>query len=154
MSNITILQEVFDRAGKLQEVWEARFEGAAHLVTEVRLRFEGVALVVSADGEYDTVVLRTGDFSSDSDSVRVCASHIPPWSAMVGLGMRWGWELTNHQGYADGVRFEFADPDAGISREVELIVAGSMLHLHACTPVTRLPNKPLQPTSGGQVEVE
>jgi hypothetical protein len=68
--------------------------------------------------------------------------------------MQWGWELTNHQGYADGVRFEFADPNAGTSREVDLIVAASTLQLHVCTPISGLPNTPLQPTSRGPAGVE
>jgi hypothetical protein len=154
MSNITVLQEVFDHGGVLQDVWEARFEGASHLITALKLRFEDVALIVLADGDADTVVLRVGDFTVDPEVVLVRVSEEPPWSEMVGLGIRWGWELTNHQGYSDGVRFEFADPNRGLSREIELIVEASTLHLHLCEPINRLPNQPLQPPSGGKIGIE
>ena len=154
MSNITVLQQAFDRAGVLQEVWEARLEGAAHLVTELELRFENLVLVVSADGEADTVLLSVGEFTNDSDTVRVRVSESPPWSSIIGLGLRWGWELTNHQGYSDGIRFDFADSNRGVSHEIELVVAASTLQLYLCAPVSRLPNTPLQPTSGAQIELE
>jgi hypothetical protein len=154
MSNIAVLQQVFDRAGVLQDAWEARLEGTPHLVTELRLRFENLSLVLSADGEADTVLLWVGDFTEDADVVRVPVSESSPWSGIIGLGLRWGWELTNHQGYSDGIRFDFADPDMGVSQEVELIVAASCLWLYLCAPTSRLPNRPVQPPSGGQVGVE
>ena len=139
---MTVLQQVFDRAGVLQEVSEARLEGAPHLVTALRLRFENLSLIVSADGETDTVLLAVGDSTDDPGVVQVRVSESAPWSSIIGLGLRWGWELTNHQGYTDGVRFEFADPDRAVSQEIELIVAASTLRLYFCVPGDRLPSKP------------
>ena len=107
------------------------------MVTEVKLRFGGVDLIVSAEGEFDTVVLRLGDFAADADVTHVDVSRSVPWSELIGLAMRWGWELTNHQGYADGVRFDLASPDADISKTFDLIVAGSTLHMNMCTPTRK-----------------
>jgi hypothetical protein len=118
----------------------------------VEAALQTLALVVSADGEADTVLLRVGDFTSDPDMVLVRVSDSSPWSGIIGLGVRWGWELINHQGYSDGVRFEFANPDTGVSQEVELIAAASALQIYLCAPINRLPNKPPQPTNGVESE--
>lgn len=132
MSNIDVLREVFDDGGRLKQVWEARFEGSADFITEMKFCFENCTLIVSADGEYDTVVLRKGGFSDDKDSEKINVSAILPWSKALDHGMCWGWELTNHQGYTDGIRVEFANPDTNASVEIELIVAASALHLYTC----------------------
>jgi hypothetical protein len=132
MSNIDVLREVFDKGGRLKQVWEARFEGSADFITEMKFCFENAALIVSADSEHDTIVLWIGDFSDDDDVEKIDVSEMPPWTKALDLEMLWGWELTNHQGYSDGIRIEFADLDAGASVEIDLIVAASMLHLCIC----------------------
>ena len=136
MSNLKVLHELFERAGPLRDVWVARFEGNANFVTEAKLSFDGVALVVAA-GDLDTMAIRVGDPVKPENTTMHNVNVAAPWSAALGLALRWGWELTNHQGYADGVRFEFADSDAGISVAIEVIVMASMLHVYRCEPSPR-----------------
>ena len=57
---------------------------------------------------------------------------------MYGLPVQWAWEMTNQQGYTDGVRLEFGDPnDSNKSRTVELVVAASSLKFFLAHPTTR-----------------
>jgi hypothetical protein len=133
MSNLDVLHEAFEKAGDLRRVLAARFGGDPTFVTELKFVFEGFALLVRADGEYDEVVLGTGDFSDEPEISIHDVSADAPWSEALGRTICWGWELTNQQGYADGVRFDFANSTGG-KFEVELIVAASSLHAYRCEP--------------------
>jgi Family of unknown function (DUF6334) len=137
MSNLDVLHEVAEKAGPLRRVCAARFDGDANFVTDLRLEFEGIALVVSAEGDLDTVLLRIGDLANGPNTTVREVTEDAPWSHAIGLIVRWGWELTNQQGCADGVRFEFANPDGGTSVEIELIVMASALQAYRCEPTPR-----------------
>ncbi len=37
-----------------------------------------------------------------------------PWNEAIHRPMLWVWQLTNHQGYPDGIQFAFLDEESGI----------------------------------------
>ena len=134
MTNLEVLHEVVERAGRLRSVSAARFEGLAHFVTQMVLSFDKMSLLVATDPDDDSIILRLDEFAADRATTVHDVSSSALWTPAIGLGLRWAWELRNHQGYADGVRFEFASPDGRASRRVEFIVAGSALQALTCEP--------------------
>jgi uncharacterized protein DUF6334 len=50
-----------------------------------------------------------------------------PWNTCLGAGARWLWQLTNQQGYSDGVRLEFGNSDEKSRATVELLVMASAI---------------------------
>ncbi|MCO5319819.1 MAG: DUF6334 family protein [Microthrixaceae bacterium] len=78
----------------------------------VEFGFAEGAVAVEAVPDDDTVSVHaaTGVLTHwAGESVRLAADH-----PAVGLGVRWAWLLTNHQGYMDGFQIEFAFDGASI----------------------------------------
>ena len=126
------LARVCDDGGRLVGVSCTRFVGdpGDHpFVTAVALRFESLTAVFRAVPDDDTLVASVGALAAvpDEEVIDLCGE--PPWSSCLGLSVCWGWRLTNQQGYADGVRFEFGRPDEVTSVIVELVVAASAIRL-------------------------
>ena len=99
------------------------------------LTFGDLSANLLADGEFDTVKIVFGQSQLGAETASLDVTRSLPWSQAVGLRLAWAWELTNQQGYADGVRLEF-----GPSREpvtIELVVAGSQFHLFVPAPLPR-----------------
>lgn len=68
------------------------------------------------------MIATIGPLVATPEETLVDVSATPPWSACIGLGARWLWELTNQQGYTDGLRFEFGEANKPFEVVVELIV--------------------------------
>jgi hypothetical protein len=81
-----------------------------------------------------TVAVRLGDLSEDPESTIHDVTSSAFWAPAIGVELMWAWELKNHQGYCDGVRFDFSNIDRGISVEVEMIIMASALYVYRCNP--------------------
>lgn len=116
--------------GHLLGVEECRFGGDSAFVTAIRLRFKGNSVTFRAVEDDDTVAAEW-DGSESGEGVWVDVSGHPVWSECVGGHAAWAWQLTNQQGYSDGVRIEFEPSGHGLSRVIELVVVASAFKLFA-----------------------
>ena len=126
----TALKTACDHGGPLLGVREAPLVPGSRLISALELRFNEVTVTLSA---------------ADDDEISVTPAPLPQptpthpstpsvWSRCIGKRLCWAWLLTNQQGYSDGVRLEFGDPDSPESVVVELVVAASSLHPFVSQP--------------------
>ena len=123
------LAKIYDLGGSLTGATIARFEGDLRFVTGVELRFGSLHTTFRANKDDDTLVATVGPLVATVDETLVDVSASLPWSACIGLGARWLWQLTNQQGYPDGVRFEFGEPDNPFEVVVELVVLACAIEI-------------------------
>lgn len=127
------LHRICDAGGRLVGVTRALFEGDPPFVTAIALRFEGLTVTFRAVAEDDTLDCVEGELVAMPEEVTADASESPPWRACLGLTPAWIWQMTNQQGYTDGVRLEFGEP--GRSGTVELLVIASAIRVFTATEV-------------------
>lgn len=130
------LARIFDDGGRLVGVSCTRFVGDPadfSFVTAVGLRFEHLAVVFRAVPDDDTLAASVGMLAAGPDEEVIDLCGELPWSACLGLGVCWGWRLTNQQGYTDGVRLEFSEPGKPSHAVVELVVIASGLQVFEAT---------------------
>lgn len=127
------LKRVCDDGGQLVNVIGSQFISDEKLlwITAVALQFEKLTAVFRIDPADDALTESIGIPKAEPDERFIALSHLPPWESCIGKGVRSGWQLTNQQGYADGVRLEFGNPDEPSSRVVELIGIASRIQLFA-----------------------
>jgi hypothetical protein len=70
------------------------------------------------------------------DETLVDISDSSPWGICLGAGACWLWQLTNQQGYPDGVRLEFGNPDEQSRAVVELLVVASSIQTFVASDAT------------------
>ena len=122
------LAKIYDDGGLLLSVQCTLFEGDPNFVTAILLRFESLSAVFRAVPDDDTLDVTFGSLNSDPEETLIEIATTHPWSACIGSGVRWLWRLTNQQGYSDGVRLEFGNPNEGASRAVvEFVVVASAI---------------------------
>src|SRR5437016_906090 len=95
------LARVCDDGGRLVGVSCARFvgdPGGHSFVTAVALRFEHMTAVFRANPDDDTLDASIGALAAEPDEEVVDLGGKPPWLSCLGLGVCWGWRLTNQQG--------------------------------------------------------
>ncbi len=127
---IELLRGLSDKAERLVSVELALFDGNERFITAVCLKFELLTAVFKANDNDDTLELVFGGYDLKVNEVFVSVDGRQPWIDLIGGKVSWGWELTNHQGYLDGVRLEFRESDTIQTRGiVEMIVAGSAIHI-------------------------
>lgn len=124
---IESLQRIFDEAKRLIGVDLARFEGDRQFITAICSRFELLTAVCRAIPETDGLEMTISSLLLDEEEEIVSASELRPWADLIGGNVSCAWQLTNHQGYVDGVRFEFRKADA--RQIVEIIVAAAAIHI-------------------------
>src|SRR5882724_3402543 len=115
------LAKIYDDGGSLSGVEYTLFDGDPRFITAVGLQFESESAVFRAVADDDTLAVTLGRLDPDMDETLIDASNSAPWSACMGWGVCWAWQLTNQQGYSDGVRFEFSKPGELSRAVVELI---------------------------------
>ena len=125
MSNLQTLYRLSHLEGELQNVFEYRFDGDSSFVTRIDFVLRGVTAIFLANGDFDTLEVNFDEFASDEDCTKFDASRSSRWSDLIGKGFFWMWELTNSQGYVDGVRIEFGSIES--SKTIELVVYASAL---------------------------
>jgi Family of unknown function (DUF6334) len=128
---LDILRRICDTGGRLLGVTRALFEGDPTFVTALAFRFEGATVAFRAMSDDDTLDCVAGDLVAELWETTADASGARPWSACVGLSAAWIWQLTNQQGYTDGVRMEFGEPTRPVI--VELLVIASAIRLFTAT---------------------
>lgn len=100
------------------------------LLVELVLGFErtDVTLAVTEDDEFDL----GSRVSADDQAIQeVDLADMVPWSRIIGLPLMWSWEMTNQQGYSDGVQLEFAKDVASESVIVQLVALGAQIRIRA-----------------------
>jgi hypothetical protein len=136
MRMLDTLPKIVYEGGPLVSVAYTIFGDDANFITAVGLRFELMSAVFRADADDDTLVVRLSPLLPEPEETMVEINSSSLWSACIGLGIRWAWRLTNQQGYSDGVRLEFADPNAPSSTVVELTVGASAIRMFIATEIT------------------
>ena len=128
------LVKVSEEAGPLVGVEYSLFENDPRFIKNIALRFGSVSAVFRAVEADDTLMVSLGPLIPGDDETLFDATDAAPWSACVGLSIRWAWSLTNQQGYSDGARLEFGDPVKSSSSVVEMIVIASALKIFVAVP--------------------
>lgn len=121
------LAKIYDDGGRLVNVTCTLLEGDANFVTAFGLRFESISAVFRAEPDFDTLIASVGTLTPQPDETLVDISNTSPWDVCLGAGTCWLWQLTNQQGYSDGVRIEFSNPGERSRAIVELLVVGSAI---------------------------
>ena len=130
------LANLYDASGHLVNVTCTLFEGNTNFVTAIGLRFESISAVFRANADDDTLVTSIGSLTPGSDETLVDITDSSPWRTCIGAGACWLWQLTNQQGYADGVRLEFGNPEEPSRAVVELVVAASAIRTFVASDAT------------------
>jgi len=123
------LAKLSDDCGPLVGVTYTLFDGSPRFVTAVGLRFEAASVTFRAVADDDTLAASLGPLDPESGETLIEVGRAAPWSGCVGAGVCWAWQLTNQQGYTDGVRLEFSEPGGPSRAVVELVVVASAIQV-------------------------
>jgi hypothetical protein len=123
------LTKLINRDNQLIYVSYALFDGDPRFITAIELQFTSFSAVFRAVPDDDTLSVKIGSLEPDSDESLIDAGSYEPWSLCRGSHIVWGWRLTNQQGYDDGVRIEFSNPEEKLSFVVEFIVVASEIQI-------------------------
>jgi hypothetical protein len=136
-SNIDNLWKINQEAGKLVDVKYVCYEAFPDFRVSINLRFEALTVYFIAEPDFDTIDVSFDEpkFEPEHLFKVVTVSKEFPWQSACGRRICWAWGMVNQQGYADGVRLEFSDPDDKNSVFIELVVAGSSIELFTCVAV-------------------
>jgi hypothetical protein len=128
------LGRIYNDGGLLEGVDHVLFGGDSRSLTAIVLRFETLTAVLRAVAEDDTLAVTIGLFQPRPQEVIRAASLSKAWVNCLRRSISWAWQLTNQQGYTDGLRLEFGTPDAKQQPiTVELIVVASDIQLFHAT---------------------
>lgn len=84
----------------------------------VALADVGVALPDDPSAHHTLAALRGGD---TRELVALTPDH--PWSTLVDNSVIWAWNLTNNQGYCDGVQLEFIEAESQATTTILQLMA-------------------------------
>jgi uncharacterized protein DUF6334 len=128
---LDVLAKIHDEGGRLTGVSCIQFGGDTRFTTAIGLRFERLSAILRANPDDDSLVVSLGALTAGSDEMLADISNAAPWSVCLGAGACWLWELTNQQGYKDGMRLEFGNPNEHSRGVVELLVVASAIQVFA-----------------------
>jgi hypothetical protein len=126
---LDLLAKIYDEAGSLVGARYALFNGDPGFITAVELRFEKMSSVFRANPDDDTLEVRIGSLSLDDSETALDVTDLDLWAQYCGQNLSWAWQLTNQQGYSDGVRLEFNTSAKQTAAIVELVVVASAIQL-------------------------
>src|SRR5689334_22529702 len=129
------LAAIHGKGGSLLGVKYCLFERDPSFVTAVGLQFEKLSAVFRAVADNDTVAVNIGPLQDENGETLIDAGSSEPWSTCIGRNLRWAWQLTNQQGYVDGVRLEFRGAGESSNPVVELIVIASAMKMFVASPL-------------------
>lgn len=127
---LDLLRMACYEGGRLRNVREALLAPDSLQIAAIELQFDALTITISAAGDDDTVLITSEPFS---DNLRPSSGAL--WRLCIGKPLQWAWLMTNQQGYTDGVRLEFNDPDDLESVLVDLVVAASSVHAYQARPI-------------------
>ena len=120
-----LLEKVANDAGPLLQTHYMTRNELPSVPSSFVLTFQNMELTVTAQDD-DSVELILGGVGTDSEHT-LRSNEEFPWSEAIGKPVRWGWMMTNQQGYQDAVQFEFARNIADTSTIIQLVAVGSSL---------------------------
>ncbi|NEO87418.1 MAG: hypothetical protein F6J87_24635 [Spirulina sp. SIO3F2] len=126
-SNLTKIQEIWNRAGVLTNVYAAIFNSDPEFITALSFDLSSTSMTLQVESCYDEVIVNGHPLVLEKDETVIDVSHKSPWKNALGQRMRWVWLLTNQQGYEDGIRIEFTNPDEKTQITTCLIVCASRI---------------------------
>jgi Family of unknown function (DUF6334) len=130
---IDILAKIINKHNQLINVSLALFNGNPQFITAIELQFTSFSVTFRAVGDDDTLSVNIGTLELESDESLIDAGNSVPWSLCKGSYIVWDWQLTNQQGYKDGVRLEFIKPEEKFNAVVEFIVIASAIQMFSIT---------------------
>lgn len=126
---LELLRSACYGGGNLRQVREILLDPDCPHIMAVELQFDTLAIAFSAVADDDTIALTSGSCSGPS---RQTISSL--WTSCIGKSLQWAWLMTNQQGYTDGARLEFIDPDYQQSVIIELVAGASSLYVYLARP--------------------
>lgn len=123
-----LLREIADLAGRLQDVERLVPQDLPRDTAALILSFEHGTFTIMAVADDDSIALQRGRLPFDIGHELISIAHREPWSHALGSTVRWGWAMTNQQGYTDAVQLEFAGPARNLI--VQLICVASSLRTY------------------------
>lgn len=127
---LDVLAKINEGGGGLIGVAYTLFDGDTQFVTGVGLRFESACATFRADADDDTLSANLEPLLPNPDETLIDVGNSAPWSDCSGLGVSWAWQLTNQQGYSDGVRLEFSEPGQAFRTVLEMVVSASAIQVY------------------------
>ena len=124
---LALLHQVANDAGSLVQVQRVTWNELPNDVASFVLTFQKMQLTVNARDD-DTVELVEGAIASNPEYSLQTGDEYP-WSEAIGKPIRWGWLMTNQQGYQDGIQIEFAHNVAEPSTIVQMVAVSSSLRV-------------------------
>jgi Family of unknown function (DUF6334) len=128
------LAKICNDCGRLVSVKYVLFEGASHQISAILLQFELATATIRAVSDDDTLEVFLGTFVPNQEETLVDMSASSPWEYLKGSGIFWAWQLINQQGYTDGLRLEFGEPNSNTI--LEMIVIASTIKIFRVSPVS------------------
>jgi len=138
---LEILAEIFDNGGKFVGVTYALFEGDPRFITAVGLQFESLSATFRAVPDDDTIATSLASLSPEPQEILFTATTSELWQKCIGARICWAWQLTNQQGYSDGVRLMFSKRGGESVATVELVVAASAIELNLVLQLSPTSNR-------------
>ena len=126
---LELLRNACCDGGNLRYVREILLDPNYPPIMAVELQFDTLTISFSAVADDDTIAVSSGSYSGPSRQTINA-----PWTSCIGKPLQWTWLMTNQQGYTDGARLEFTDPDSQHSVIVELVAGASSLRVYLATP--------------------
>jgi hypothetical protein len=128
------LAKICDEFGQLVAVKYALFEGVSHQISAILLQFESTTATIRAVPDDDTIEVILGTFVPLQHEILVDMSGSSLWELLKGKSVFWAWQLINQQGYTDGLRLEFGEPN--LNTILEMIVIASTIKIFRVSPVS------------------
>ena len=141
---LDILAKIFDEGGCLKNVVCTLHGGDETFITAVGLTFESLSVVFRAMPDDDTLGLTLGRLESEPHETLVDVGTFDLWAQCLGLKIHWAWQMTNQQGYSDGVRLEFGEPGGKSVAVVEMVVLASAIYTFVASTRFTFPEKGLR----------
>ncbi|KRG63543.1 hypothetical protein ABB26_11515 [Stenotrophomonas humi] len=126
---LELLRNACYDGGNLRRVREIPLDPNHLPIMAVELQFDTLTIAFSAIADDDTIAVTSGSYSGPS---RQTISSL--WASCIGKSLQWTWLMTNQQGYTDGARLEFTDPDNQQSVIIELVAGASSLCIYLARP--------------------
>jgi hypothetical protein len=128
------LAKICNDYGQLVGVKYALLEGVSHQISAILMQFEAATATFRVISDDDTIEIYLNSKLPNSEEILVDMSTATPWEYLIGSGIFWAWQLTNQQGYVDGIRLEFGKPNS--TTIIEFIVVASTIKVFRIAPAS------------------